>query len=109
MEYISLKAAQKYCRYSQDYLKLRARQGKLKALKIGRNWVTMKEWVEDYGRRGGERGLASQRRRTLAILPWLILALVLASLIAFFFAEPAYLQWLGAGISNIIPGRVVEF
>jgi uncharacterized membrane protein YraQ (UPF0718 family) len=107
MEYISLKAAQKYCRYSQDYLKLRARQGKLKALKIGRNWVTMKEWVEDYGRRGGVS--ASRRSQTPAILPWLILALVLASLIAFFFAEPAYLQWLGAGISNIIPGRVVEF
>ena len=47
-EYISLKEATKYCSYSQDYLSLRARQGKLKAVKIGRNWVTKKEWVEQY-------------------------------------------------------------
>lgn len=47
-DYISLKEATKYCNYSQDYLSLRARQGKLKAVKIGRNWVTKKEWVEQY-------------------------------------------------------------
>jgi len=47
-EYISLKEATKYCDYSQEYLSLRARQGKLKAVKIGRNWVTKKEWVEQY-------------------------------------------------------------
>ncbi len=45
--YISLKEASKYCSYSPDYLKLRARQGKLKALKLGRNWFTTKEWVEE--------------------------------------------------------------
>ncbi|MCD6550230.1 helix-turn-helix domain-containing protein [bacterium] len=49
--YISLREAAKYCPYSQEYLSLRARQGKLKAVKIGRNWVTTKEWVEDYLRR----------------------------------------------------------
>ena len=37
--YISLEEAMKYCEYSQEYLSLRARQGKLKAIKIGRNWV----------------------------------------------------------------------
>ena len=47
-EYISLKEATKYCDYSQEYLSLRARQGKLKAVKIGRNWVTKKEWIEQY-------------------------------------------------------------
>jgi uncharacterized LabA/DUF88 family protein len=47
-EYISLQEATKYCPYSQEYLSLRARQGKLKALKIGRNWVTTREWIEDY-------------------------------------------------------------
>lgn len=46
--YISLQEAAKYCSYSQEYLSLRARQGKLKATKIGRNWVTKKEWVKDY-------------------------------------------------------------
>jgi len=46
--YISLQEATKYCDYSQEYLSLRARQGKLRALKFGRNWVTKKEWIEEY-------------------------------------------------------------
>jgi len=48
IEYISLKDASKLCSYSQDYLSLRARQGKLKAVKIGRNWMTTKEWLNQY-------------------------------------------------------------
>ncbi|MBU4350779.1 hypothetical protein KKH63_00400, partial [Patescibacteria group bacterium] len=47
-KYISLHEATKHCGYAQEYLSLRARQGKLKAVKIGRNWVTTKEWVEAY-------------------------------------------------------------
>jgi excisionase family DNA binding protein len=48
-EYISLKEAAKLTGiYSQDYLSLRARQGKLRAVKLGRNWVTKKEWLEEY-------------------------------------------------------------
>lgn len=47
-EYITLQEAAKFCRYSQEYLSLRSRQGKLKALKFGRNWVTKKDWIEDY-------------------------------------------------------------
>lgn len=50
LKFISLKQAAIYCSYSADYLKLRARSGKLKAQKIGRAWVTTKEWVEDYAR-----------------------------------------------------------
>lgn len=50
-KYISLHEATKHCDYSQEYLSLRARQGKLKAIKIGRNWVIEKEWLEDYLRR----------------------------------------------------------
>lgn len=46
--YISLKEATRYCKYSQEYLSLRARQGKLKAEKIGRNWLIKKEWLEEY-------------------------------------------------------------
>jgi hypothetical protein len=46
--YISLQEATKYCDYSQEYLSLRARQGKLKAIKIGRNWATREEWVKEY-------------------------------------------------------------
>lgn len=48
-KYISLSDASVYsgC-YSQEYLSLRARQGKLKATKFGRNWVTTKEWLNEY-------------------------------------------------------------
>ena len=46
--YISLQEAAKYCHYSQEYLSLRARQGKLKAVKFGRNWVTKEEWFKEY-------------------------------------------------------------
>jgi len=47
-EYISLAKASEICDYSQEYLSLRARQNKLKAVKFGRNWVTKKEWLDDY-------------------------------------------------------------
>ena len=47
-KFISLKEATQHCEYSQEYLSLRARQGKLKAVKIGRNWVTKIEWIKDY-------------------------------------------------------------
>ena len=47
-QYISLAEATKLCRYSQEYLSLRARQGRLKAVKLGRNWATTSEWLEEY-------------------------------------------------------------
>src|SRR3989344_7809841 len=47
-QYISLQDAAKISSYSQEYLSLRARQGKLRAEKIGRNWVTTKEWLAAY-------------------------------------------------------------
>ena len=46
--YISLQEATKFCNYSQEYLSLRARHGKLKSVKLGRNWMTTKEWLEEY-------------------------------------------------------------
>ena len=52
--YISLQDATKYCSHSQEYLSLRARQGKLKAEKFGRNWVTKKEWLKEYITRAEE-------------------------------------------------------
>lgn len=48
--FISLKEAARYCDYSQDYLSLLARRGKLTAVKINRNWMTTKEAVEEYGK-----------------------------------------------------------
>ena len=48
IQYISLQEATKLCGYSQEYLSLRARAKKLQAVKIGRNWVTTKEWLNEY-------------------------------------------------------------
>lgn len=48
MNLISLSEAAKLCCYSQEYLSLRARQGKLKSVKTGRNWMTTPEWLKEY-------------------------------------------------------------
>jgi len=50
-EYISLAEASKICPYSQEYLSLLARKGKLETIKLGRNWVTTRKAVEEYVRR----------------------------------------------------------
>lgn len=47
-DYISLAEATKFCNYSQEYLSLRARRGKLKSAKIGRNWKTTRKWLDEY-------------------------------------------------------------
>lgn len=47
-KFISLSEAAKITNYSQDYISLLCRKGKLKAQKLGRNWVTTKEWVQAY-------------------------------------------------------------
>ena len=49
--YISLAEAAKGTPYSQEYLSLRARQGKLKAVKFGKIWMTKKEWLKEYLKR----------------------------------------------------------
>ncbi len=46
--FITLQEATKLCLYSQEYLSLRARQRKLRAVKMGRNWSTTKTWLQDY-------------------------------------------------------------
>ncbi|MCK5644634.1 MAG: Fic family protein [Gammaproteobacteria bacterium] len=47
-ELIPLKELAKTSSYSQDYLSLRARQGKLDAVKIGRVWHSTKKALKDY-------------------------------------------------------------
>jgi len=47
-KFISLQEASKLCDHSQEYLSLRARQKKLRAVKLGRNWVTTREWLNEY-------------------------------------------------------------
>ena len=45
---LTLSQATKLCDYSQEYLSLRARSGKLKCLKIGSAWMTTPKWLDDY-------------------------------------------------------------
>ena len=46
--FITLKEATKYCNYSQEYLSLLARKGKLTAIKLNNEWLTTQKDVEDY-------------------------------------------------------------
>lgn len=46
--YISLTEASKLTPYSQEYLSLLARKGKLETVKFGRNWKTTRKAVEEY-------------------------------------------------------------
>lgn len=47
-ELIPLAKAAKLTNYSQEYISLLCRRGKIKGKKLGRNWFTTKEWVDDY-------------------------------------------------------------
>src|SRR3989344_7706086 len=47
-KYISLAHASKNTPYSQEYLSLLARKGKLHSKKIGRNWFTTQESLNAY-------------------------------------------------------------
>lgn len=47
-EWISLREAAKFVSYSQDYLSLLARQGKLEAIKKGNIWHTTRRALQDY-------------------------------------------------------------
>ena len=53
-KYISLLEATKFCSYSEPYLRLRARAGKLKSIKLGKKWMTTCAWVNDYTSRAQE-------------------------------------------------------
>lgn len=104
-KYISLKDATRYCAYSQDYLKLRSRQGKLKAVKIGRNWFTTIEWLEKYKNKSKlmQNKAFSGRRsliKRLILLFFLIFLIFIVFFILLVFLEPI--------LEKIIPDRVIE-
>lgn len=48
LKYISLLEAARLCSYSEPYLRLRARAGKLKSIKLGKKWMTTASWLDDY-------------------------------------------------------------
>ncbi|MDP3991093.1 MAG: hypothetical protein Q8P63_02245 [Candidatus Nealsonbacteria bacterium] len=121
MQYISLKEATQYCHHSQDYLKLRARQGKLKAAKIGRNWATTREWVEEYSGRNIQEiqkssGIRFWKSNTmitvfLVVVGFLIITGIFINLDVF----NQYFQWQIANVSSIfneglkmIPGKTID-
>ena len=64
--YISLAGAAKLCSYSEPYLRLRARQGKLKSIKLGKKWMTTAAWLDDYQARAQEWREAAEAKRANA-------------------------------------------
>src|SRR3989344_4859258 len=46
--WISMLEASRLCAYSQEYLSLLARRGKIFSKKFGRNWYTTREAIDDY-------------------------------------------------------------
>ncbi len=104
-KYISLKEAAKYCPYSQDYLKLRARQGKLKAVKMGRNWFTTREWLEMYKNAIKLKPNKASFERRSSIKKRLFLFLLISLIITGFFV---LLSFSGPILERIIPAKVIE-
>ncbi len=47
-EYVLLDEATKWCNYSQEYLSLLARTGRIHAIKKARNWLTTKKAIDEY-------------------------------------------------------------
>jgi len=47
-DYMPLSEAAKTCKYSQEYLSLLARKGRLEAVKFGRNWMVSKKALKEY-------------------------------------------------------------
>jgi len=104
-KYISLREATRYCPYSQDYLKLRARQGKLRAVKMGRNWFTTIEWLEIYKKNSkltsGKTASGSRSPIKRLILFFLLICLIfIVFFILIVFLEPV--------LEKIIPAKVIE-
>jgi len=104
-KYISLNQAAKCCSYSQDYLKLRARQGKLKAVKMGRNWFTTREWLEEY-KNSLKLGLnKAYFRGRSPVKEWLFFLLLILLIITGFFL---LLNFFEPILEEIIPAKFIE-
>ena len=61
-DYISLAEAARYTKFSQDYISLMARTGRLPAQKFGRNWKVRLRDVEDYIARMEAKAAAQEVR-----------------------------------------------
>lgn len=90
--YISLREATEFCTYSHEYLRLRARNNKLKAKKIGRNWVTTRKWLNEYScqvREYKESLQVKKQSRDYFFVALMGLALVILTA-GFIFGKPAF-------------------
>ena len=65
-EYISLQKAAEIYNCTQKHMNLMARQGRLRAVKLGRNWVTTHQWLEDYKNQFNNTGNNSEKYISLA-------------------------------------------
>ena len=45
---ISIKEAARFCGLSERHIRLLLKQGKIKGKKLGHDWVTTKEYVDEY-------------------------------------------------------------
>ncbi len=61
-EYIPLAEAGHILNTSRDYMNVLVRRGKLRAIKLGRNWVTTNEWINVYQKSVGRAVLKSEFR-----------------------------------------------
>ncbi len=122
--YISLKKAANLCSYSHEYLGLRARQGKLKSLKLGSTWVTKEDWLKEYLAQIEERHHNAKRRieqkqiLAQALRPAFALLLIFALSIAliaagFFSLDEQYLAVAGLsvvmGAQETYRGNIIIF
>lgn len=64
-DYISLFEAAKLCSYSEPYLRLRARAGKLKSIKLGKKWMTTALWLKEYEDRVAEWRQATEAKKAV--------------------------------------------
>ena len=65
-KYISLLEAARLCSYSEPYLRLRARQGKLKSIKLGKKWMTTRTWLDEYQKRVEDWRAAGEAKKSSA-------------------------------------------
>jgi len=114
-EYISLREAARLCSYSHEYLSLRARQGRLKSLKLGGTWVTKEEWVKDYIAKTEERHnnaklrtqkkLKKRGKKQRTMFKVLVILTVMSLATSLFLSEKALIL----GIEETFTGTLIIF
>ncbi len=80
-KYLSMAQAAEICPYEKGYLSLLARRKELKAVKVGGNWHTTVEWLNEYLRQKKPGHLIdTEEKKEEKINPWLTPKYAVASL-----------------------------